>query len=216
MQRQSAALGWGIWKSTPCRCPRCGDRANPAACVSATLDRLNVGLHAVHRRRPTGRHPEGPCGWDESNSVMSYSGGTGNCARLAASSNQAVGLDAAIAEQPLLQDGITCAPNRRTSVGDRRRFCDRRATHRQSLVQASASAMPRRPRASPPSRQTTTSRPTTLVAPHCPAHAHVAAGSAREFFRQFELDRASSHQVRNAQSCTASRFERPLVLTAAI
>src|SRR4249919_336413 len=40
-----------------------------------------------------------------------------------------------------------------------------------------------------------TFRADELVAPHCPAPAHVAAGSLREFFRQFELDRAAHIEV---------------------
>jgi N,N'-diacetyllegionaminate synthase len=34
-----------------------------------------------------------------------------------------------------------------------------------------------------------------LVASHCPAPAHVPAGSLREFFKQFEFDRAAHHEI---------------------
>src|SRR5262249_4581516 len=42
-----------------------------------------------------------------------------------------------------------------------------------------------------------TFRAEELVASHCPAPAHVAAGSLREFFQQFELDRRAHGEIAN-------------------
>ncbi len=53
---------------------------------------------------------------------------------------------------------------------------------------------PRRPPARPRS-SCRRSRPTNSWRSHCPAPAHVPAGSLRDFFKQFELDRAAHIEI---------------------
>jgi sialic acid synthase SpsE len=55
-----------------------------------------------------------------------------------------------------------------------------------------------------------------LIASHCPAPAHVPAGSLREFFRQFELDRAAHIEVAKRAKLHGLAFIATPFSTAAI
>ena len=61
-----------------------------------------------------------------------------------------------------------------------------------------------------------TFRADELVASHCPAPAHVPAGSLRDFFRQFELDRAAHIEVAKRAKLHGLAFVATPFSTAAI